>query len=110
MSHVPFTEPVMRRMLASRRAVGAVGAGCAIAAAATSKSRQVLMSHQDGTGVIRSAGPHPPSKGPSGARCGYAFDSGWNIAIASISTSNSGRQRIAWIPVEAGSGSSPCSP
>ena len=32
-----------------------------------------------------------------------------NIAIASISTSSSGRQSIAWMPVEAGSGSSPCS-
>ena len=32
-----------------------------------------------------------------------------NMAIASISTSRSGRQRIAWMPVDAGSGSSPCS-
>ncbi len=32
-----------------------------------------------------------------------------NIAMASISTSNSGRHKIAWIPVEAGRGSSPCS-
>ena len=32
-----------------------------------------------------------------------------NMAMASISTSSSGRQRIAWMPVDAGSGSSPCS-
>src|ERR1035437_49765 len=32
-----------------------------------------------------------------------------NMAMASISTSNSGRQRWAWMPVDAGSGSSPCS-
>ncbi len=32
-----------------------------------------------------------------------------NMAMASISTSSSGRQRCAWMPVEAGSGSSPCS-
>ena len=32
-----------------------------------------------------------------------------NITIPSISTSSSGRHRCAWIPVEAGSGSSPCS-
>ena len=32
-----------------------------------------------------------------------------NMAMASISTSNSGRHRMAWIPVEAGSGSSSCS-
>ncbi len=31
-----------------------------------------------------------------------------NIAIASISTSRSGRHRFAWMPVEAGSGSSSC--
>ena len=32
-----------------------------------------------------------------------------NIAIASISISNSGRHRLAWMPVDAGNGSSPCS-
>ena len=38
----------------------------------------------------------------------YSSDGGAveNIAIASISTSRSGRHRIAWIPVDAGSGSS----
>ena len=32
-----------------------------------------------------------------------------NMAMASISISSSGLQRCAWMPVEAGSGSSPCS-
>ena len=38
----------------------------------------------------------------------YTLGSVRNMAIASISTSSSGRQRIAWIPVDAGKGSSSC--
>src|ERR1035441_824603 len=45
-----------------------------------------------------------------GAPAAHAYSLGLvrNMAIASISTSSSGRQRIAWIPVEAGTGSSSC--
>ncbi len=43
---------------------------------------------------------HPP---------GYSDASGQDmIAVVSISINRSGRQRMAWIPVDAGKGSSPC--
>ncbi len=38
----------------------------------------------------------------------YGFGGWWNMAMASISIRRSGRQSLAWIPVEAGRGSSPC--
>jgi hypothetical protein len=42
-------------------------------------------------------------------RACYAAGLVRNMAMASISMSSSGRQRMAWIPVEAGRGSRPCS-
>jgi len=50
----------------------------------------------------------PRSDNENGARPYSLGDSQRNTAIASISTSKSGRQRMAWMPVEAGSGLSPC--
>jgi hypothetical protein len=68
-----------------------------------------------GYGVRAGHRPYPPGNAwdGCGAEISYgapaASGSVRNIAMASISTSSSGRHRMAWIPVEAGSGSSSCS-